>query len=51
MAPWPILGRKLAFLAKILYVDFKFILLIIHINIKEQTHLEVNWTQIDHFIL
>ena len=32
-------------------MDFKFVLPIIHINIKEQTQLEVNLTQIDQFIL
>ena len=32
-------------------MDFKFVLPIIHINIKEETQLEVNWTQIDYFIL
>ena len=31
-------------------MDFKFVLPTIHINIKEETQLEVNWTQIDHFI-
>ena len=32
-------------------MDFKFVLLIISIDIKEQTKLAVNWTQIDHFSL
>ena len=32
-------------------MDFKFVLPTIHINIKGETQLEVNWTQIDHFIL
>ena len=32
-------------------MDFKFVLLIIYINIKGQTQLEVNWTQIDQFNL
>ena len=32
-------------------MDFKFILPIIYINIKDKIQLEVNWTQIDHFCL
>ena len=33
-------------------MDFNYFLLpIIFINIKVQAHLEVNWTQINHFIL
>ena len=52
MASWPIFGQKLAIMANFLYnMDFKFVLPIIHINIKVQTKLEVNWTQINHFIL
>ena len=31
--------------------DFNFLPIIYIINIKGQTNLEVNWTQIDHFIL
>ena len=45
-ASWDILGRKLAILAK-----FQFFLPIISINLKGQTNLKVNWTQIDHFSL
>ena len=30
-------------------MDFKFVLPIISIDIKEQTKLEVDWTQIDYF--
>ena len=33
------------------YMDFKFVLPVIHINIKGQTQLEYNWTQIANFIL
>ena len=32
-------------------MDFKFVLPIIHMNIKGQPQLEVNLTQIDHLIL
>ena len=32
-------------------MDFKFDLPTIHINIKAETQLEANWTQMDHFIL
>ena len=32
-------------------MDFKFVLPIISIDIKGQTELEVNWTQIDYFSL
>ena len=32
-------------------MDFKFVLPIISIDIKGQTKLEVNWTQIEHFSL
>ena len=32
-------------------MDFKFVLPIFYINIKGQPQLEVNWIQIDHFIL
>ena len=32
-------------------IDFKFVLPTIHSNIKGDTQLEVNWTQIDYFIL
>ena len=32
-------------------MDFKLVLPIIYINIKEHAYLEVNWNQIDHFIL
>ena len=32
-------------------MDLKLALPIIYIDIKGQTHLEVNWTKIDHYIL
>ena len=55
---WGKSGVLACFLLKIGYfghifwdMDFKFVLLTIHINIKEETQLEVNWIQIDHFIL
>ena len=45
-------GLKIGYFGHISwYMDFKIVLPIIYIDIKEQTLLEVNWTQIDHFIL
>ena len=32
-------------------MEFKFVFPTIHINIKGQIQLEVNWTQINHFIV
>ena len=32
-------------------MDFTFVLHFISIDVKEQTKLQVNWTQIDHFSL
>ena len=48
VACWPILGRKLAILATFLYMDFKFVLPLISIDIKGQTKLKVDWIQKKH---
>ena len=45
-------GLKIGYSGYIFWdVDFKFVLPIICINIKRQIQLEVNWTQLDYFIL
>ena len=45
-------GPKIGYFGHIFWdVDSKFVLPVIYINIKGQTQLEVNWTQIDHFVL
>ena len=45
VASWPYFGHIFWIM------DFKFVLPTIHINIKGEAQLEVNWTQMDHFIL
>ena len=47
---WPILCQLMAILAKLLDMDFKFVLPCIYINFDIQTNFEVNQTQIGHSI-
>ena len=47
---WPILCQLIAILAKLLDMDFKFILRKIYINFDIQINFEVNQTQIGHSI-
>ena len=47
---WPILCQLMAILAKLLDMDFKFVLPRIYINFDIQTNFEVNQTQISHYI-
>ena len=47
---WPILCQLMAILAKLLDMDFKFVLPSIYINFDIQTNFEVNKTQIGHSI-
>ena len=42
------IGAKIGYFGHI-FMDFKFVFPIISIDIKGQTKLEFNWTQIDHF--
>ena len=48
---WLILCQLMAILAKLLDMDFKFVLPRIYINFDVQTNFEVNQTQISHSIL
>ena len=47
---WPILCQFMAILAKLLDMDFKFVLPSIYINFDMHTNFEVNQTQISHSI-
>ena len=47
---WPILCQLMAILAKLLDMDFKFVLPSIYINFDIHTNFEVNQTQISHSI-
>ena len=47
---WPILCQLMAILAKLLDMDFKFVLPLIYINFDIQTNFEFNRIQIGHFI-
>ena len=47
---WPILCQLMAISAKLLDMDFKFVLPNIYINFDIQTNFEVNQTQIGHSI-
>ena len=47
---WPILCQLMAILAKLLDMDFKFVLPIIYINFDIQTSFKVNQIQIAHSI-
>ena len=45
------LGMKIVYFGHSFWdMDYKFVLPITYINIKEKTQLEVNWTQIDQFL-
>ena len=47
---WPILCQLMAILAKLLDMDFKFVLPCIYINFDVQTNFEVSQTQISYSI-
>ena len=47
---WHILCQLMAILAKLLDMDFKFVLFLTYINFDIQTNFEVNQTQIGHSI-
>ena len=47
---WPFLCQLMAILAKLLDMEFKFVLPSIYINFEKQTNFEVNQTQIGHSI-